>query len=161
MPDLDDPGSAALAADGDLALLQVEVAAAGVVRVVADPGQFAGPIPLALSTAITAASRHWAKAQPWQVLSRADSSPLVNTGTSFSVTFGAQPGHRVRDLLLLSEPSEELLQRPVLVAGIRVAVPGQQMDQPPLHVVAVYLLSPGPGVRGIRWAAANHATASV
>jgi hypothetical protein len=72
----------------------------------------------------------------------------VNTGTSFSVTFGAQPGHRVRDLLLRGKPSEELLQRPVLVAGIRVAVPGQQMDQPPLHVVAVYLLPPGPGGAG-------------
>jgi hypothetical protein len=41
-------GPAALAADGDLALLQVEVAAAGVVRVVADPGQFAGPDPARL-----------------------------------------------------------------------------------------------------------------
>ena len=37
-----------------------------------------------------AASRRWAKVRPWQVFSRADSSPLVNTATSFSVTFGAR-----------------------------------------------------------------------
>ena len=33
-------------------------------------------------------------------------------------------------------PPEELLQGPELVAGVRVAVAGQQVDQPPLHVVA-------------------------
>jgi hypothetical protein len=37
---------------------------------------------MTLNTAITPASRRWAKVRPWQVLSRADSSPLVNTGTS-------------------------------------------------------------------------------
>jgi hypothetical protein len=37
-----------------------------------------------------AASRRWAKRRPWQVFSRADSSSLVNTGTSFSLTFGAR-----------------------------------------------------------------------
>ena len=37
--DLDDPGLAALAANGDLPLLQVDVAASLVVGVVADPGQ--------------------------------------------------------------------------------------------------------------------------
>ena len=35
-----------------------------------------------------AASRRWANERPWQVLARADSSSLVNTGTSFSATLG-------------------------------------------------------------------------
>jgi len=41
--DPDDPRLAALAADGDLALPQVEVAEPGVAGVVADPGQLASP----------------------------------------------------------------------------------------------------------------------
>jgi hypothetical protein len=45
VPDPDDPRPAALAADGDLALPQVEVAAPGVVWVLADPGQLPGPDP--------------------------------------------------------------------------------------------------------------------
>jgi len=32
---------------------------------------------------------------------------------------GAQPAHRVRDLLFVRQPAEELLQSPELVAGIR------------------------------------------
>ena len=88
------------------------------------------PRPVAVSTAMIAASRRWANERPWQVLSRADSSSLVKTGTSFSVTLGAQPDHRVRDLFLLGEPAEELLQGPELVAGVGVAVAGQQVDQP-------------------------------
>jgi hypothetical protein len=47
-------------------------------------------MPVAVSTAMIAASRRWANERPWQVFSRADSSSLVNTGTSFSVTFGAR-----------------------------------------------------------------------
>ena len=91
-----------------------------------------------------AASRRWANVRPWQVCSRADSSSLVNTGTSLSRHLGgAQPCHRVGQLLFLGEPAEELLQGPELVAGVRVAVPGQQVDQPPLHVVAADLLPPG------------------
>jgi len=43
MADLDGPGRTALAADPDLPGLQVEVAAGGVVRVVADPGQLGQP----------------------------------------------------------------------------------------------------------------------
>src|SRR5690348_16140695 len=74
---------------------------------------------------------------------------------------GAQPGHRVRELLLLGQPAEELLQGPELVAGIRVAVPAQKVDQPPLHVVAADLSHLAWLVRRIRWAAANQATASV
>ena len=37
-----------------------------------------------------AVSRRWANERPWQVLASADSSSLVNTGTSFSVTLGAR-----------------------------------------------------------------------
>jgi hypothetical protein len=63
-----------------------------------------------LCKALIAASRRWAKLRPWQVFSRAESSSLVNTGTSFSLTLGdAQPGHRVRELLFRSQPAEELL----------------------------------------------------
>ena len=109
-----------------------------------------------------AASRRWANVRPWQVFSRADSSSLVNTGTSLSLTVGgAQPGHGVRELFLFGEPAEELLEGPGLVAGVGVAVAGQQVHQPPLHVMAGYLVPPGVAGAGIRWAAANQATASV
>src|SRR6202044_3133482 len=75
-----------------------------------------------------------------------------------SFTAGAQPDHRVRELLLLGEPAEELLQGPELVAGVRFAVPRQQVDQPPLHVVADDLVPRGAAGAGIRWAPANQAT---
>ena len=39
-----------------------------------------------------AASRRWANERPWQVFSKAESSSLVKTGTSFSLTFGARSG---------------------------------------------------------------------
>jgi hypothetical protein len=68
--------SGELAADRDLALPQVKVAAPRVARIVADPGQLPARIPVALSTAMTAASRRWAKLRPWQVFSRANRSPL-------------------------------------------------------------------------------------
>jgi hypothetical protein len=59
------------------------------------------------------AIRAQAKARPWQVFSRADSSPLVNTGTSFSVTFGARSRSSGPGVVLGGQPSEELLLRPV------------------------------------------------
>jgi hypothetical protein len=37
-----------------------------------------------------AASRRAANDLPWQAFSSADSSPLVNTGTAVTVTFGAR-----------------------------------------------------------------------
>jgi hypothetical protein len=45
-----------------------------------------------------------------------------------------QPGHRVRDLVLGGQPFEELLQGPVLVAGVRAAVAVQQPEDPPLDI---------------------------
>jgi len=56
----------------------------------------------------------------------------------------SQPGHRVTDLLLGGEPSEELLQRAELVAGVCGAVPVQQPHHPLLHVVLADLLPAGP-----------------
>ena len=47
-------------------------------------------MPVALNTAMIAVSRRWANVRPWQAFSRADSSPLVKTGTSFPVTFGGR-----------------------------------------------------------------------
>jgi hypothetical protein len=91
-----------------------------------------------------AASRRWTNDRPWQAFSRADVSSLVNTGTTFSVTLGARsPAIGVGDLLLLGQPPEELLQRPELAAGIGVAVPGQQVHHPSLHVMTADLLPPG------------------
>ena len=37
-----------------------------------------------------AASRRWPNGRPWHAFASAESSSLVNTGTSFSVTFGAR-----------------------------------------------------------------------
>jgi len=53
------------------------------------------------------------------------------------------PGHRGRDTVFRGQPSEELLQGTVLVAGIGVAVPAQQPHHPLLDVVPVRLLPPG------------------
>ena len=47
-------------------------------------------MPVALNTAMIAVSRRWANVRPWQAFSSADSSPLVKTGTSFSVTSGGR-----------------------------------------------------------------------
>jgi hypothetical protein len=56
-----------------------------------------------------------------------------------------QPGHRVGELFLLRQPLEELLQRPVLVAGVRIAVEAEQPHHPALHIMALYLVPPGAG----------------
>ena len=74
-----------------------------------------------------AASRRWAKLRPWQLFSRAESSSPVDRYQLLAHLGGTQPGHRVRELLFLGEPAEELLQGPELVAGIGIAVAGQQV----------------------------------
>jgi hypothetical protein len=61
MADPDHPRPAALAADPDLPAPQVEVAGPRVVCVIADPGQPPARIPVAVSTAMIAALRLWAK----------------------------------------------------------------------------------------------------
>jgi hypothetical protein len=68
--------------------LQVKVAAGGVVGVVADPGQLCQPV--AVNTAMIAASRRAANDLPWQALFSSGSSTLVKTGTAVTVTFGAR-----------------------------------------------------------------------
>jgi hypothetical protein len=47
-------------------------------------------MPVAVNTAMIAASRRAANDLPWQVFASSDSSPLVNTGTAVTVTFGAR-----------------------------------------------------------------------
>jgi len=47
-------------------------------------------MPVAANTAMIAASRRAANVLPWQVFSSADSSTLVNTGTSRTATLGAR-----------------------------------------------------------------------
>src|ERR1022692_1872081 len=101
-------------------------------------------MPVARNTQMIAWSRRQANARPWQARSSFVSSPLASTGTSFSVTLGgAEPGHRVREFFLVSPPPEELLQCPVLVAGVRVAVALQQADYPALDILPASLLPAG------------------
>ena len=47
-------------------------------------------MPVAVNTAMIAASRRAANDLPWQALFRSDSSTLVKTGTAVTVTFGAR-----------------------------------------------------------------------
>jgi len=47
-------------------------------------------MPVAVNTAMIAASRRAANDLPWQALSSPDSSTLVKTGTAVTVTFGAR-----------------------------------------------------------------------
>jgi len=82
VPDTDDPFPAALAAYPDRAVLQVNVAAPGVIRAAADPGDLPGPV--ARSTAITAASRRCANVRPAQVRSILARSWSPKTGTGLS-----------------------------------------------------------------------------
>jgi len=79
--DADDPVLAALAADGELPLPQVEVTGS-------QAGQSDSRMPVAVSTAMTAVSRRWAKLRPAHARSSRVSSPGVKTGTSLSATRG-------------------------------------------------------------------------
>jgi hypothetical protein len=84
-----DPGrpvAAALAADMNLPAVQVQVAAVRITGVVANPGQLGQPV--ARNTAMIAVSRRWANVRPAHACSSFVSSPVVKTGTSFSVTRG-------------------------------------------------------------------------
>jgi len=54
-------------------------------------------MPVARTTAMTAAPRRWANARPWRARSSLDRSTLVNTGGELAGDLRrAQPGHRVR-----------------------------------------------------------------
>src|SRR5689334_14489696 len=97
-------------------------------------------MPVAVNTAMIAASRRWANVPPRQARSRSDSSTLVNTGTSGTVTLGAEPHHRVAEVLLGGQPFEELPECAELDAGVGAAVAAQQVDNPPLHILGVDLV---------------------
>jgi hypothetical protein len=85
-------------------------------------------MPVAVSTAMTAASRRCWKPLPAQARCRRGSSSPVKTGTGLSGACGGfSPGHRVGDVLLGGEPLEELLKGAVLVAGVGwCGRPGEQ-----------------------------------
>ena len=143
--DLDRAGRAALAADGDLAVPQVDIAAPRVAGVIADAREFGQAHPGGREhrdhggvAALLERPAGAGALQPWQVPGGEDRDGSVGDVRR------SQPGHRVRDLLLGGEPSEELLQRAELVAGVRGAVPAQQPRHPLLHVVLSDLLPAGP-----------------
>ena len=128
VPDPDHPRPAALAAHGDLPPPQVDIAAPRVTRVIPDPGQLPRPDP--------GRREHRDDRRVTPLGERAALAGLLQGRKFFAGEDrhqllahlrGAQRGHRVRDLLLLGQPAEELLQRPELVTGVRVAVPGQQV----------------------------------
>src|SRR5271166_6587366 len=146
--DLDGPGLPPLAVDGDLPQLQVDVAVLRVIRVIRvipDLRQLRQPDPGGPEHGdhggVAARLERAARAgplQPRQVFASEDRDGLVGGVRR------PQPGHRVRDLLLGGEPFEELPQRPVLVAGVRGAVPAQQPHHPLLHVLLAGLFPAGP-----------------
>jgi hypothetical protein len=114
---------------------QVHVAAPRVVSVVPDSGQLRQADPGRLEHGdqggVAALRERAARAgalQPWQVPCGEDRDRLVGDAGR------PQPGHGVGDLFLGGQPLEELLQGPVLVAGVRAAVPVQQPGNPPLDV---------------------------
>jgi hypothetical protein len=118
--DPDDPVFAALAADGDLPLPQVDVAGpqagqlgqpdAGLDEHCDDRGV----------AALREAPARTGMVQPGQLLAGEDRDELVGDARWL------QPGHRVGHLVFGGEPLEELLQGAVLVAGVRGAVSVQQ-----------------------------------
>ena len=144
MADPDHPRLTALAAHGDLPGTQIHIATAWIVRVVADPGQIPRTDP--------ACGEHRDDRRIAPLTERPALARLLQRGKFFAGEYrhqllrylwAAQPGHRVRNLLLVRQPAEELLQCLELIAGIGVAVPGQQMNQPALHVVAGHLVPAG------------------
>ncbi len=143
--DLDRAGLAALAVDGDLAVPQVHVAAPLVVGVVADARELRQADPGRAEHGdhggVAALGERAARAgalQPGKIPGGEDRDGLVGDARRL------QPGHGVGDLVLASQPLEELLQGAVLVAGVRGAVPVQQPDDPPLHVLPADLIPSGP-----------------
>jgi hypothetical protein len=98
---------------------------------------------VARNTAITAASRRWSNERPAQAHSSRSSSSPVKTGTGLSGTCGGFIPAIGSGILLVSQPLEELPQRPELVAGVRGAIPAQQPGDPPLHVPLADLLPAG------------------
>jgi hypothetical protein len=142
--DLDDPVLAALAADGDLPLPQVDVAAPRVPGIVAETGQLGQPDAGRLKrrddrgvTALGEAAACAGMFQPGQLLAGEDGDQLVGDARRL------QPGHRVGQPVFGGQPFEELLQGPVLVAGISAAVAVQQPRHPLLDVLAAHLLPAG------------------
>ena len=51
--------------------------------------------------------------------------------------------HGVGEFFLVGPPTEELLQRPVLIAGIGVAIAAEKPDCPALDILPVYLVPAG------------------
>jgi hypothetical protein len=143
--DLDDPGLAALAADGDLPLPQVDVAEPRVTGVVPQGGQLGQPDaggPEYRDDRGIAALREAAAGtgvfQPGQLLAGEDRDQLAGDARR------PQPVYRVGQLIFGGQPLEELLQGAVLVAGVRAAVPVQQPCHPLLDVLPAHLLPAGP-----------------
>jgi hypothetical protein len=102
-------------------------------------------MPVAVSTAMIAVSRRWAKLRPAHARSSRASSSVAKTATSLAGDARRlQSGHRVGQLVLGGQPFEQLLQGAVLVAGVRGAVGVQQLCHPPLDVAAGDLLPAGP-----------------
>ena len=146
VPDRDYPFLAALAAYPDRAVLQVNVAALGVVRAVADPGDLPGPDPCGPEhrdhrrvAALRERSARAGALDTGQIL------VMENRDGLFRDVRRLQPGRRVGDLFLAGQPFEELLQGAVLVAGVRAAVAVQQPCHPLLHVPPGHL---PPGAAG-------------
>ena len=121
--DPDDAGLAALAADGDLSPPQVNVAAPRVTGVVAEAGQLGRPDAGRLEhrddrgvTPLREAAARARLVQPGQLPVGEDRDQLLRDRR------GLQPGRRIGQLVFGGQPFEELLQGPVLVAGVGAAV---------------------------------------
>jgi hypothetical protein len=142
--DAHDPVPAALAPDVDLALVQVQVAAAGVARVIADPGQLGQPDP--------GRPEHREDRRVPPLCERVAPARLIQLGKFCAGEERhrlvrhlrrAEPCHRVGDLVLGRQPAEELLECTVLLVGVGLAVAAQQPHHPPLHVLSSYLRPAG------------------
>src|SRR5450755_1468114 len=144
MIDPDRPVLAALPADINLPAVQVHVAAARVIPVVADPGQLSQP------DARRPEHRHDRRIAP--LSERAAPARLLQPGKFYAGEKRhrplphrrrTQPGHGIGNLLLGRQPPEELPQRPVLLPRVGFAVAAQQPGDPPLDILGAYLAPPG------------------
>ena len=104
-----------------------------------------------------AVSRRCAKLRPWQVFSRADPFSLVNAGAAFRSPWGRAAGSSGSGSCSSSASQRKNCRsaRNWLLAAASLSRVGGY--HPSLHVIASDLLPPVQLVRGVRWAAAQHA----
>ena len=122
MADLDDPVLAALAADRDLPLPQVDVTAPRVAGSYRRSASSDSRMPVAVNTAMIAVSRRWAKLRRAQACSSRASSSSAKTDQLAGDVRRRQPGHRAGTLASAASHLKNVVPRDLGVTARLIAV---------------------------------------